>query len=426
MNFIKKFILYELLLIVSLSTFVFGADIYLTLSAHGQRTDLGISGFVPENDKVEEAKLGRLVTEVLINDLLFSRYFNIVEGGPLYTGKNEELLDWQQRGANVLVCGKVSLRKNELVVTGQLFDIYSQKVIWEKTFYGSVDEFRYIAHDLNDEIIFRFTGEKGIAHTKIAFVNNGSKSKELYVMDYDGYNPRQLSSDRSINLFPKWSPDGKEIIFTTYRYGNPDLYAMAVPGGERRAVSKLQGLNTAGSFSPDGQSIALTLSRGNVPNIYIIKKDGSIIRQLTFLRGIATSPCFAPNGKEIVYISDIPGWPQVYIINLDTGRSRRIITRGFCDSPVWSPRGDRIIFTMRVRDYGYELFVYDLNTSEVSRLTYGKARQESPSFSPDGRFITYSSTINSKSEIYVMAVDGSGVRKLTDLPGSSTTPSWSP
>ena len=148
-----KKIIVHILITALFTSPLFAADIYLSLSAHGQRTDLGISGFVPESGKVEEAKLGRLVSDVLTNDLLFSRYFNIVEGGPAYTGKNEELLDWQQRGANVLVCGKAGIRKNELVVTGQIFDIDSQKVIWEKTFTRSIEDYRYIAHDLNDEII---------------------------------------------------------------------------------------------------------------------------------------------------------------------------------------------------------------------------------------------------------------------------------
>ena len=404
---------------------VFSADIYLSLSAHGQRMELGISGFSPENGKVDEAKLGRLVTDVLTNDLLFSRYFNLVEGGPVYTGKPEELLDWQKREANVLLCGKAAIKRNELYITCQVFDIYAQKIIWEKTFNREIEDYRYIAHDINDELIFRFTGEKGIAHTKIVFVNNGSKYKELFVMDYDGYNPRQITADKSINLFPKWSPDSKEIIYTTFRYGNPDLYSVAFPGVTRRAVSKLQGLNTAGSFSPDGKTIALTLSRGKIPSIYLIARDGSFTKKLGSMRGIATSPCFAPNGKEIAYISDLPGYPQVYIMNLDTGRSRRIITRGFCDSPAWSPRGDKIVFTMRVNDSGYKLFVFNLNNSEVSRLTYNDGKDENPSFSPDGRFITFSSTKNYKSEVYILAIDGSGLRKLTDLPGSSTSPNWS-
>ena len=419
--------LWSVVFILGLSTTAYSSDIYLGLTAHGNRMELGMAGFVPVDGTVEEAKYGRLIQDVLRNDLLFSRYFNLIEDGPLYTGKDTELVDWQDKGANVLVCGKISLSGRSIELTGQLFDVYGKSIIWEKVFKGDIDDIRAIAHELNDDMIFRFTGEKGIAHTKIAFTNNGTGSKELYVIDYDGYNPRRITDDRSINILPKWSPDGKEILFTTYKYGNPDLYSISPTGGSRKAVSTRQGLNTAGSFSPDGKQIALTLSRGDFPNIYILGRDGRQDRQLTFGRAIATSPYFAPNGKEIVFVCDRPGYPQLYIMNLDGGNMRRLTTQGFCDSPCWSPRGDKIAFSQRVDDRnGYEIFMYDLNTLKSIRLTFNPGNDENPSFSPDGRFVVFTSTKAGKKEIHVMAIDGSGLRKIGDLPGSSTTPSWAP
>ena len=403
------------------------SDIYLGLTAHGQRMDIGIAGFTSPQEKIEDARVGRLIQDILRNDMLLSRYFNIIEGGPLYTGNPDELADWENRGANVLVCGSVKFQGRKLSLTAQLLDIGSRQVIWEKTLQADSDEYRLLAHRLNDEIVVRFTGERGIATTTIAFVYVAQGAKNIYLVDYDGYNQRPLTDDRTINTLPSWSPDGKEIVYTTYRYANPDLYAYLIDTGKRRAVSRRQGLNTAASYAPDGSVIALTLSRQNNSDIYLITPQGNEIKRLTRNRSIETSPSFAPNGKEVVYISDFPGYPQLYIMGIDGGKQRRLLAeKGFCDSPAWSPRGDKIVFTMRQEGYGYDLFLYDLASNKTIRLTQEKGNEENPTFSPDGRFVVFSSEQAGKSALYSLAIDGSGMRKVTDLPGGCVAPAWSP
>jgi TolB protein len=141
---------------------------------------------------------------------------------------------------------------------------------------------------------------------------------------------------------------------------------------------------------------------------------------------IDTSPSFAPNGQEIVFISDRPGHPQLYIMNIDGGNMRRLTTDGPSDSPAWSPRGDKIVFTMRQPRGNYDLYVYDLPTSKITKITNNQRNNENPTWSPDGRFVVFSSTRSGKNEIYIMAIDGSGTRKLAEIPGNSYTPSWSP
>ncbi len=414
------------IILMLLSVCAGAADVYLGLSAHGQRAEFGFAGFFPSNGTLEEAKVGRQLGEVLLADMLYSRYFNIAEGGPLFTGKPEEIQEWTNRGCDVLVCGKISITGDQASITAQLFDLGSRQMIWEHVYTGPKSEYRRFAHEINDEIVKHYTGESGIAHTKIVFVNNASKSKELYIVDYDGYNLKKLTSYNSINLLPKWSPKGDEIVFTTYRYGNPDLYAISPDGSGLRKVSDIQGLNIAGSYSPDGLVIALTISRGSQPNLYLIDRSGRIIKRLSTDNTIETSPCFAPNGREIVLISDRAGYPQLYIMDTEGFNIRRINTSGFCDSPAWSPRGDKIVFTMRLGREHYDLYVYDLPTATVSRLTQDERNNENPSWAPDGRFIVFTSDRTGKNELYTIAVDGSGLRKVLDAKGSSYTPAWSP
>jgi TolB protein len=403
-------------------------DVYLSLSTHGQRMETGLAGFVPVSQTVDEARYCRQMQDVVRNDILFSRYFNLIEDGPLYTGKPEELKDWENRGVNMLIAGNVQAGGETLTLTGQLVDVGSGQKIWEKKYTGTPAEFRVLAHRMSDDIVLRFTGEQGIAHSRIVFSNRraNSRFKELWLVDYDGANLRRVMVDNSINILPRWSPAGDEIIYTTYRYGNPDLYSISPKGDRRRPVSRLQGLNTAGAFSYDGSKIAITLSRGEFPNLFLITRTGNIIKRLSTNRCIDTSPSFAPNGKEIVFISDRGGYPQLYLMDTEGGNVRRITTGGYCDSPAWSPRGDKIVFTMRLGRDNFDLYVYDLSSARTTRLTQDEGNNENPCWSPDGRFIAFSSTRTGRSELYIMAVDGSGVRKVGDIPGFSSTPSWSP
>lgn len=401
-------------------------DVYLSLSSHSERMDMGVAGFAPSTPSLEESRLSRQLQEVVKDDLLFSRYFNLVEDGPFYTGRRDDLSEWARLGANILVAGSLRVSGKTAVLTGQLFDAVSGEKIWEKSYTGETGEWRRLAHELNDDVIQRFTGERGIAHSQIAFINNRTGFKELYIIDYDGRNFRHLTMDNSIALLPRWAPDGREIVYTTYLRSNPDLYAIAPNGKKRRSVSTVQGLNTTAAFSPDGSRLAITISRGGIPSIYLIKPNGETIKRLTAGRTIETSPSFAPNGREIVFVSDRAGYPQLYIMDVDGSNVRRITDGGYCDSPAWSPRGDKIVFCMRQSRENFDLYMYDLASTTVTRLTQGDRDNENPSWSPDGRFIVFSSTRSGRHELFVMAADGSGARKLANIPAHSYTPSWSP
>jgi len=403
-------------------------NIYLSLSATRKRSDIGVECFdaVSKNDSA--VKTARLIKGIIENDLILSRYFNVIQGVPAESAPvlKEKLLSWEKRGVAVLVTGSVSEENSNLTLEIKMIDVVSGETIWEHSYRNKYLNYRYLAHEASDEIVRRITGEIGIARSKIAFVNDSTGFKELYVIDYDGYNLRRLTKDSKINILPKWSPDGRQIIYTSYLYNNPDLFVLNLAANKRNVVSKYQGLNVAGSFSPDGKKILLTLSRGGYPNLYMINTSGEVLHRMTEEVYIDTSPSFAPNGREVVFISDRPGYPQLYIMGVDGGNVRRLTTSGSCDSPAWSPRGDKIAFTMRQTKGNYDLYIYDLLTAKITKITDNQANNENPAWSPDGRFLTFYSNRSGKGEIYVMAIDGSGTRKLAEVPGASYTPAWSP
>ncbi|MDR3111883.1 MAG: hypothetical protein LBU55_01745 [Elusimicrobiota bacterium] len=428
----KKLVLFcasILVLFFCCSTIIAQESIYLSLTSSAKRFDIGIEDFVSENKSKEEIEFAKLLQAVIENDLLLSRYFNIVIEDRIKDDdvKNEMLDYWKTTGVGTILSASVSKFDNDVVLDIKLLDANAGDVIWKRIYKSNVSNYRYMAHSASDEITRVSAGEFGIARSKIAFSNNTTKHKEIYIVDYDGYNLRKVTNDNSINILPKWSPDGERIAYTSYVYNNPDLFEINIVQKKRYALSRHRGLNVASAYSPDGSTLAITLSKGSgYPGLYLINNNGEILRQLAVGYFISTSPSFSPNGQEIVFVSDRRGIPQVYIMNVYGGNIRALGTDGFCDSPSWSPRGDKIVFTMRQHNAkNFDLYIYDLHTAKTTKLTKNKGNNENPSWSPDGRFIVFSSDRSGKEEIYIIAIDGSGSRKLVEISGRSYTPSWS-
>ncbi|MBO7610669.1 MAG: PD40 domain-containing protein [Elusimicrobia bacterium] len=428
LNFVKN--ISAIIVVFCLCFFVSASyaenDVYLSLSGTSSRASIGLSEFVPVNGFFEEMNLSREFKDTLEADLILSRHFNVAVANSSYKfDLDSQFAYWMDKGVSVLVTGSISIiEQTKLIVSVKLYDIESQQLIWEDRYGGSVKNYRYVAHRINDEIVKRFTGEEGIACSKIAFINNSTKFKEIYVVDYDGYNLRRLTKDNRLNVLPKWVPNKPQLIYTSYLYNNPDLFILDIAKNKRKALSTIQGLNSPTSCSPDRKTLVATLSRGVYPNLYLLDNKGSVVRRLTEGKYIDTSPSFSPSGKEIVFISDRAGYPQIYIMDVDGANIRRLSTKGHCDSPTWSPKGDKIAFTMKYNSY-FDIFLYDLPKQKIIRLTEGQGNNENPTWSQDGRFIAFASNRSGRSEIYIMGIDGTGVRKLVETRGESFTPTWS-
>ena len=416
-----------LILSVLLPVGAHASDVYLGLQAYGGTGKLlgvGLAQFSatsPDAGAIAD-KLHAVVRE----DLLFTKYFNIVEGGPATSSGKFDSVAWGSLGAQIVIAGDVKSDGAKITLECKIIDAASGKILYAKEGDASKEASRRLAHLISDQLTFQLSGQPGIAHTRIAFVNNQTHHKEIYVMDYDGANAVHLTFDRSIALLPEWSPDGKQIAYNSYKAQNPDAYLVDFPGGGVHQLSMRQGLNTGPHWSPDGKTLAITLSHGGDPDLYLIEPSGHVIRRLTYAPGVDTSPTFSPNGQQIAFISDRSGNPELYVMDTTGANTQRLTYGQWVDAPAWSPKGDLIAYERQRAQGQYDIYTIDPSGRNNQALTEGNARNESPTWSPDGRFIVFASSRNGRRQIFVMGADGSNPHQVGEIPGECFDPAWGP
>jgi TolB protein len=296
-----------------------------------------------------------------------------------------------------------------------------------KRYVAKAKDFRRIAHKFADEIINQFTGTPGVFNTRIAYVStSGGRFKEVYVSHLDGTERFQVTNNRTINLFPSWTPDGKSIIYTSYKDRAPGLYEFELFSGKEVKWSPATGHYLGGRESPDGRYVAATLEVAGNSNLVLLDPHGKMIRRLTSDPGIEVSPSWSPDGREIVFVSDRSGSPQLYILDVAGGRPRRLTySGGYNTAPAWSPKGDKIAYTGRVGKH-FAIFTIGVDGGEPRQLTSDSSDSEDPSWAPDGRFLAFASNRAGRYHLYLMQAGGENQRRLTGSGGDDTKPSWSP
>ncbi len=322
--------------------------------------------------------------------------------------------------------GRWSVSGGQVVLEGEVRDFPARRSILARVYRGPASDWRSLVHQFADDIVLQFTGQPGVADTRIAFVGQSGRSKELYVMDLDGANLQPLTADRSIALSPSWSPEGSLIVFATFRDGgDPHLYVVPATGGKLYRISARPRLNSSPAYSPDGSQIVCTLSMDGNPEIYLLDARGGSPRRLTDSRAIDTSPCWSPTGQEIAFTSDRSGTPQVYLMDRSGGNVRRLTYEvDYTDSPAWSPKGDLIAFVNRTSS-GFDIYVCRPDGGGTQLAVTGGSN-ENPHWSPDGRHLVFASDRDGPYALYVTDLDGRPPRKLDTGGHVATSPAWSP
>lgn len=356
------------------------------------------------------------VADVLRNDLRISGHFVIAPSAQ----------------AELVQAGSVRVEGNQLVVECTVTVSASKQVALAKSYNGSVQDWRRVVHRMSDDIVGAITGQPGIAQTRIAFVWVRDGVKELAVMDYDGHNVRQLTHDKSLSVRPRWSPDGRRLIYTSYVNRFPDVVEADLITGARRIVASFPGLNSGAAYSPDGQHIALTLSKDGNPELYVMSVAGSGLVRLTNTRAEESSPVWSSDGQQIAYVSAAGGSPQVWVVSRHGGEAQRLtVSPSYNTEPDWSrppPNGElpaMLAVTSRVGGR-FRIGLFDSATREVRILDTGPGDAQDPSWAPNGRHLVFAKSQGWRSRLYLLDVLSGEQVELPAVDGSATEPAWGP
>ncbi len=374
------------------------------------------------------------IADVIAKDLEISGLFKVINPSAYVEAPGKcappdkvAYSDWSVIGAEGLVKGEVSGNASGMEVRMYLHDVLQQRAVIGKRYEASPQDYSRIAHKFSNEIVRFFTGEPGIFGTRIAYVSRVGRFKELFIMDLDGSNIRQLTRDNGLAMSPSWSPSGDRLIYTSYRSRKPELYFISPEGGAPRQVTERQGLEIGAKFAPDGGSIITSAAIAGVSKIALLDLNGRLLKKLSGSSdAIDVSPSYAPDGSKVAFCSNRSGGPQIYVMAASGEPATRVsfTDSNYCTSPAWSPKGDKIAFVCRAG--GNQLFLTSPAGGQVTQLTFA-GDNEDPSWSPDGRFLAFSSNFGSGARnIALLSLLGGSPHRVSFARSEDSQPAWSP
>ncbi|VTM23969.1 translocation protein TolB [Stutzerimonas stutzeri] len=333
---------------------------------------------------------------------------------------------WTALGIDAVVVGQVTSTGSGYNISYQLVDTVGASgtpgTVLVQNSYTVTDKWlRYGAHTVSDEVFEKLTGIRGAFRTRIAYVvqkNGGSQPYEVRVADYDGYNQFIVNRSSQPIMSPAWSPDGKRLAYVSFENKKSQLVVQDLGSGARKVVASFPGHNGAPAFSPDGSRLAFASSQDGTLNIYVMSANGGAVTQLTRGSGNNTEPSWSPDGSSILFTSDRSGSPQVYLMSASGGSASPIGGRG---SAQISGDGKMLVMI----NGNNNVVKQDLSTG-ASEILSTSFLGESPSISPNGIMIIYSSTQGLGKVLQLVSADG---RFKASLPGSNGQvkfPAWSP
>ena len=407
----------------------------------------------------DDISLGRKMRDRFQKNLKISGYFNILSPKAFIEDPSQSSSyprpqdprgfiwkNWRLAGADFLFFGSWSVsQEGQLQLNSSLHNINLQKTALRKQYTGARAQYNKIIDLLTNDIIKALTGKKSIFETKILVVKDSPKKqiKELFIMDWDGRNQKQITRHRSIVMSPVWSNDGGRAAYSAFVYNKKlkkksmGLFLYHFKTNKIKLLfSRARGM-LAGDFMPNGKEILLssTIGPGRM-DISLLNIKTSALSPLTKgPRGaIHVEPNIQPKSRNIAFSSDLTGGGRAMIWTMSARGSnqKRLTFAGKYNSqPVWMPDPSQLIFAGLSRGK-MDLFKISAQGGGLKRLTGlrkqngSRASCESPDLSPDGKFIVFRSDVSGTWQIYIMNTDTLSVERITFDRRNYQSPKWSP
>ena len=380
-------------------------------------------------------RVSKQLNSIVRNDLIRTGEFSILDEELLLPVKiiNDELVysDWKLLGMDYLVTGIITKAKNSLDINYEIYDVHKKRKVRSSKVFGIPNQIRQLGHYTSDGIYESITGIKGIAATRILYVNEIKDSQltstyRLMLADSDGANEKILLSSSEPIISPSWSPDGKRVAYVSFETGTAKVFIQEIVSGKREAVLSKETQISSPSWSPDGKYLSLTLYQDGNAEIYILRLRDRTLTRMTNQFAIDTESSWSPKGNKILFTSGRSGSPQIYELDLRklNPKAKRVSFEGTYNAKAsYLPNEEGIIFVHRSNDGLFHIALKYKKENFIRVLTEAKM-DESPSVAPNGNMVIYG--IREKNLSMLAGFSLSGAKfKLPASNGEVREPAWS-
>jgi Tol biopolymer transport system component len=290
------------------------------------------------------------------------------------------------------------------------------------------------------------------ANGRLVFERPTPNGADLFTVGVDGSGLTRITRLRGVEGDAAWSPDGSKLAFVRARNperGPYEIWVMNADGSGLQRLTRHGGFSIAAAWSPDGGKIVYATDAGRRPplRLWVMNADGSRKQRLTGnRRADFIDPQWSPDGNSIAFAITRGGETlrdfdsRIAVIDNDGGNLRRLTRRGGPDelNPNWSPDGAAIAFE-RTRLFDRrqsDIWLMNADGSGKRGITATRVYETNPVFSPDGTRIAFTSDRDNRQlskkrrgrgfELYTMALDGSGITRITTNRRPDLFPDWQP
>ena len=379
--------------------------------------------------------ISKKLDAVIRNDLNRTGEFSMLDKRLLLPLKMEDedinYQDWKLLGMDYVIAGNIINDKNSIDVDYEIYDIQKKRKIRSSKVFGLPNQLRQLAHYTSDGIYESIAGIKGIASTKLLYVNEiksgDIKSRyRLMLADSDGANEQTLLSSSEPIISPSWSPDGKKVAYVSFETGLANVFIQNISTGKRDSVLSKNTQISSPSWSPDGKYLSLTLYQDGNAEIYILRLRDKTLTRMTNQFAIDTESSWSPKGNKILFTSGRSGSPQIYELDLRrlNSKAKRITFEGSYNAKAsYLPNEEGIIFVNRSADGLFNIALKYKKENFIRILTEAKM-DESPSVAPNGNMVIYGITEEDQSMLAGFSLSGASF-KLPASQGEVREPAWS-